>query len=714
MYLGPIQGNRPAQAAELLLALTALALALAAATAIRYASVPLESTDLVNFRIWYRFIADNGHFAALLELRAQRFDYNVPYLYLLAVVGAALPSLDPTIAVKAISITFDYALAFFVYKCVGVKSNSRIVPLLAALATLMAPTVLTNSSLYGQCDAIFTTFLVACLYFLLVGRQAWAFVAFGLALSFKLQALFLAPLFLWLLMKRACDWRCFLLVPAVFLVALVPAWLVGRTLLSLLTIYVRQANKPTDLHSGLPNLWAWVPDSLYQWWPLGVVFAACVVLLVAIAIRRSSVKMNSELIVFLATYSALMMPYILPKMHQRYFFPAEVVGIVLAFYLPRYWFVPVIVGGVSFSTYLEELFWFKFVAIELRALVVLGILAILTWQLLAILAGRRVLSVRQLLVSLAMLSLVVGSMWLTGDTSDTRVNDDSFSATPVEINRTLREKLLHYRDYATATIQTALPRVWPLGTGTLQPHARYQAAYERIVAGDAGEPLIQSVFDVYRDGKTLIYVKQPCSSGDIREYILLGFSPLDRGSVTWPFRLRRRGVMEGDLCIAIVSLPYFEVEHMRTGQYRTVNGRPVADFPWDEEHIISTWERPATFEANPHYQTVYEQVVAGDFGEPVIQSLFDVYRDGKTLIYVKRPCSMDDIQAPFRLGWTHSAGSAGTTVSGRSFYFTMRGVMEGDICIAMVQLPDYTIEHMGTGQQYPSDSSFIWRMESTL
>lgn len=89
-----------------------LVLAFAATAAIRYASVPLESADLVHFRTWYRFIADNGHFAALTH---EWFDYNVPYLYLLAAVGAALPSLDPTIA-----------LAFAVYKCVGVKGTTGI------------------------------------------------------------------------------------------------------------------------------------------------------------------------------------------------------------------------------------------------------------------------------------------------------------------------------------------------------------------------------------------------------------------------------------------------------------------------------------------------------------------------------------------------------------------------------------------------------------
>lgn len=36
--------------------------------------------------------------------------------------------------------------------------------------------------------------------------------------------------------------------------------------------------------------------------------------------------------------------------------------------------------------------------------------------------------------------------------------------------------------------------------------------------------------------------------------------------------------------------------------------------------------------------------------------------------------------------------------------------MEGDICIAAVQLSD-VIEHMHTRQQHPGDHSRIWRVE---
>ena len=45
--------------------------------------------------------------------------------------------------------------------------------------------------------------------------------------------------------------------------------------------------------------------------------------------------------VFSATVSLMLAPFLLPKMHDRYFFAADLCSIALAFIIPRLWFVPV-------------------------------------------------------------------------------------------------------------------------------------------------------------------------------------------------------------------------------------------------------------------------------------------------------------------------------------------------------------------------------------
>ena len=362
------------------------------AFALRYPFIlSIESYDYSHIVSgWYAFIVKYGYFAAL---QSDFGTYNMPYLYLLTVIAALLPGLHQLFAIKGLSMLFDLALAYFVFKCVEHKhrdSKESAVPILAGLATLFAPTVVLNSSAWGQADAIYTTFLVACLYFLLAGRQAMALIAFGLAFSFKLQAVFLAPLFLFLIARGSLRWRHLVLVPLVYLAMLVPAALAGRPWSNMLSIYLRQADVHPLLSMNFSNLYVWIPNTYYDLWPLGLGLAACVVMLLVAIVYKSSVKITAELTILLATYSVIVVPYILPKMHDRFYFPADVIAIILAFYLPRYWYVPVVVGTVSSFLYLRHLnpklevligYDIPNVPLELLAFVPAVLIAVLSWQL---------------------------------------------------------------------------------------------------------------------------------------------------------------------------------------------------------------------------------------------------------------------------------------------------------------------------------------------
>ena len=343
----------------------------------------LSSDYLLFLKPWYYTIVDEG--LAVWEWGFS--NYNVPYLYLLTLATVYLPNLSPLIVVKAISIIFDFVLAFFVYKCVRFKyKQSETIPCLAALATLLAPFVILNSSVWGQNDSIYTAFLIACLYALLRERQAWAFIAFGLSFSFKFQAIFLAPLFLWLLMKRQVKWRYFFLSLLVYLVLLLPAWFMGRPLGELLLIYFNQIGTWERLSEGAPNLYQWISDHYYHWYPLGIAFTAFVVLVVAFLVYKSPVDITPNVLVYLATFSTLIVPFFLPMMHDRYFYPASVVAIVFAFYFLKYWFVPVVIGLVTTLTGFPYLYRVTPVPVPLLAVFMLLLVAVLGWKLLRTLA----------------------------------------------------------------------------------------------------------------------------------------------------------------------------------------------------------------------------------------------------------------------------------------------------------------------------------------
>lgn len=338
-----------------------------------------------GFGFWYNTIVDNGYYAAL----KYNFSNYIVYNYLLATAALFFPFYK-LLSIKLIAIVFDFILAFFVYKCVYFKYQSRTIPILAALATLLSPTVIINSSLWGQIDAMYTAFMIATLYALLINRQGWAFVAFGLSFSIKPQALFLAPLFLWLLMKKEINLRYFFLSPLVYLITLIPGWLIGRPLDELLFINARYYESWSTLQRTFPNLYQWVPRSYYSWYLWGVVFTIIVILIYGTILLKSRLQVTPNLLVYLTAVSVLITPFFLPRMSDRYFFPADIITIILAFYIPKYWFVPILIGFVSFNAYQETLFHgydispvsLTFFSLDRLAIIPLALIVLSGWQLL--------------------------------------------------------------------------------------------------------------------------------------------------------------------------------------------------------------------------------------------------------------------------------------------------------------------------------------------
>jgi Gpi18-like mannosyltransferase len=371
------------------LAMVAAALVVALAVVIRLELYDFQSTDYRAFVArWYDFIKANGGFAAM---RYQFADYNVPYLYLLAVL-TYLPA--PVLAgVKTISVLGDVLLAFFVYKLVALKYPRDWLPFAAAGAVALLPTVVMNGSMWGQCDSIYAAFGIGGLYFALRSRPWLACVFFGVALAFKLQVVFLLPVLAVLVLRRMVPWRALLAVPATVVALDIPALLAGASPAQLLSVYANQMGEYAQLTLNAANV--------YQLLEFGgdtgavrniaiFVTAELVAGLVLYAVV-SRVALTATRVVLLATVFVVLVPFFLPAMHERYFYLADVLSVVVAFYLPRrLWPVPVLVQFASAFSYVPFLtqhgpgdestavpFW-------ILALAMLAALALLAWELLGI------------------------------------------------------------------------------------------------------------------------------------------------------------------------------------------------------------------------------------------------------------------------------------------------------------------------------------------
>jgi Gpi18-like mannosyltransferase len=142
--------------------------------------------------------------------------------------------LSAIVAIKLPSIIADFVCAWYAYRIVQLKYSLTPAPVLAALAVLFAPTAVINSAVWGQTDMLFTAPFVAALYYTLRRRERAVWLAAGLAISIKLQAIFLAPFLLLLLLKRELSWRNVVYAPFAFFVVLLPTWIAVRPISNLL------------------------------------------------------------------------------------------------------------------------------------------------------------------------------------------------------------------------------------------------------------------------------------------------------------------------------------------------------------------------------------------------------------------------------------------------------------------------------------------------
>jgi Gpi18-like mannosyltransferase len=302
---------------------------------------------------WYEFIKQNGGFSALKYNFA---NYNTPYLYLLAILThIPVPTLY---GVKAISIVFDLVLAFFTYRIVALRYPGTWWPLLAGAIVLYLPTVVLNSAAWAQVDSAYSAFGVGGVYFVLRKRPWLACVFFGLAFAFKLQAVFFFPALLLFVLRKRVPWPALLLIPAVYLVLDVPALVAGANFGDLLKIYLSQSDTYDQLTLNAPNVYQYLSSvsssSALRIGGIVVTGLILLALMIPVVVRKS--ELTPARIVLVSAISVTLVPYFLPAMHERYFYPADALSVIAAFYLPkRLWAFPILeqfASGFAYAPYL--------------------------------------------------------------------------------------------------------------------------------------------------------------------------------------------------------------------------------------------------------------------------------------------------------------------------------------------------------------------------
>ena len=248
--------------------------------------------------------------------------------------------------------------------------------------------------------------------------------------------------------------------------------------------------------------------------------------------------------------------------------------------------------------------------------------------------------------------------------------------------------------------------------------AAFRAEYNNVEAN--GALLARSDFDIYIHNGELRYLNANCAPPQTNDadYIMRVFlhifpanpADLPPGSRERGFENRdfhyidvKHLTFSGGKCIYKQSLPHYPIERIRTGEH--LGGEII----WRADINLNLAARAAA-------QAVYDDILAGGYGQPVAQSHFDLYLRDNALTYIRESCTEGDANARFFLHIFPAAPADLPAIwrefgfENLDFQFTDYGAYAGDKCVATRDLPDYPIERIRTGQ-FVSGEGAVWHVE---
>ena len=343
----------------------------AAAIALRIAFYPFASADYVMFQVdWHATIA--GHGISSLGMRFG--DYSPLYSTVFALLCQT--GLSVMLITKFIPMLFDFILAVvaaLIGREVMGEDSSFIKIAFIYGVILLNPLTVLNAACWAQCDSMYTTFVLLCLYVLIRcaknisrfgGDVAVIFLAVAFALKFQTVLFFPVIFFVWLMQPRKyvrltqAVW-----FPVIYFATCIPMFLFDRTIGDLLGVYFGQAGEyDTILTLRYPNFYTvmglFMKDPPYVLGRLGMLFTAIILIGLYIFLFTKKKELTPMLLLKVSALSVLIAVYFLPSMHERYAYIGEMLILILAVLDAKYIVPASITAIATLFAYIDYLLYY--------------------------------------------------------------------------------------------------------------------------------------------------------------------------------------------------------------------------------------------------------------------------------------------------------------------------------------------------------------------
>ncbi|MDO4465150.1 MAG: hypothetical protein Q4C57_11460 [Bacillota bacterium] len=351
---------------------------------VRMELMPIESADYWGFlKGWMQQIREGGGYRSL---GYQISNYTSPYMYIMCLISYI--TRNDLYALKLVSVCFDYAASIAIFLIIYQMTGNVKKSIMGMAILLFSPTVIIDSAYWCQCDIIYTAFILYALYHFLKNDSKWCLIFIGIAFAFKQQTLFIVPflLIMWL-KKKTIKLSHFLWVPVIYVISVIPAWIMGRDFKELMLIYFDQSGTYPWGTLEYPNIYALLgeamPDMRHADEVSGAGIFMTIILLGCLAyyLYTKDVNLTDELVMTLALFTVAIIVYCLPHMHDRYGFLVDLLAIVYGVINVRK--LPVTFGFfiISVLSFMPYLIAVHIVPIQYVAIAQLGLITYVGYDL---------------------------------------------------------------------------------------------------------------------------------------------------------------------------------------------------------------------------------------------------------------------------------------------------------------------------------------------
>ncbi len=318
---------------------------------LRWTGIYFEGIDYqMCLSAWYAQLKEVGTLRALAEFQG---NYNLPYATALLVL-TYLP-VEPIIGIKMLSIIFDYlsggVLAAIVWSCKAKDAKRN--ALITYGLVMCCPITVINSGYLSQSDGIYVALALLSFWFVLRDKPVKGMVAFGCALSMKLQAMFAAPV---LALLYWCRKKFSILhlawIPVTIQVLCIPAILAGCGVDIAIRVYTQLMGEYPFMYYFYPNIWTYFQNMpYYVFGKIGIAFTFVILLLYCVLVVQSKRKHSVENYLEYFVWTSMTCAMFLPCMHERYNYLAEILILALAVLRPKLRFPALLLILTSLQCY---------------------------------------------------------------------------------------------------------------------------------------------------------------------------------------------------------------------------------------------------------------------------------------------------------------------------------------------------------------------------